>query len=391
MMGTYDILALVDSGCEDLAVKEIDILIGKKAVNGRNVVRVNGIDEKECATIAYRMQTARRVLLHLSDAIDEEELLRQSLSEETLRTILPVGASFKAEGDILMQDTKSHDPTRPDTPSQELIENVGGHIKKITDNKVSLGSPDVIFVVCQTPERTWLGADMVGKPLAKREYRIMPGHRSLKGTVAASLVIQSGATKKDTILDPLGDDGTIAIEAAMLFSGMSVRKFLPRFAFERFPSFAGHDWKSWKDKQNQEFGDVPKIIVYTGLLRDMKAVRMNSKLAGVEKYIKSTRVPVDWMETKAGESEIDKIITAPIPSGRSMPLTLATKLVKELFYQAEFVLKKSGIITCITEKPEELFPEAKRFGFQKTSETKVLMGKRMMHIVSFKNTKKPEE
>jgi 23S rRNA G2445 N2-methylase RlmL len=441
----FTILVLTDSGCEEACAKEIARWTKAKAKQHLNVVELKGSLD-DAVTLGYHLQTARRVLVQLTPPLETpEEIEERKHDTAILEQLFPEDLTFKVEADVLGLQLGDQQAVAPDSAAvvdysrtaakdvsddgfdeneeeitgdsgetadaedreidalddgkegaryappmhpQELIEAVGGWVYRL-GRKVKLTGPDIIVYAMKTPERIWVGIDVVGRPLAKRDWRIMLSHKSLKATIAAATIIYSGAKESEAILDPLGDDGTIAIEAALLFTRQSPLHFTRNLAFERFPAFKGRDWKEWRAQQKQQFEG--KITAYAGQMRELKAIRTNAKLAGIEKEIHATKVEMEWVETKFEENGIDRIITQPVASGKSLAERQVQKLNDELFYQAEYVLRKGRSITCITEKPHELLAPAEKYGFTIISQRDVLMGKRRMTIISFKNNKRKEE
>jgi 23S rRNA G2445 N2-methylase RlmL len=368
------VLVITDSGCEEACAIEIARWTKAKTVTETNIVSFEA-DLTTAALLGYRLQTARRVLLELMPPLDTiEDIESHNPDAEVIAQTVSEGATFKADGEILaMKPGQEEAPM--DIITQELVEAVGGWGHRKLGLQVKLKSPDLVVYAVKTPECIRVGIDVVGRGLAKREHRIMLSRRSLKSTIAASTVLYAGVKEKDVILDPVADDGSIAIEAALLLSRTGPRQH-ERFAFEKFPGDKG-DWK--KDMHK----DIERITAYAANLQEMKAIRTNAKLAGVDKHIHSTKVTIDWVDAKMKERSVDKIITAPIPSGKSIAPQQAAKLDDQLFYQAEYILKKQGTLTAITEKPNELLPAAEKYKFKELERRTVLMGKRDMTIIKF--------
>jgi 23S rRNA G2445 N2-methylase RlmL len=380
----HTILVVTDSGCEEACALEIARYTKKKTAQHRNIVSLEGTLEDAC-TLGYHLQTARRVLIQVLEPLQDISLLEnQKIPASIFQELFPEDLSFKAEAEVLAMHTdgsRTHLIT-----AQELTEEVGAWVYH-QGRKVNLKSPDIVVFAAQTSESTYIGIDVIGRSLSKREWRIILSRRSLKATVAASVVVYAGCKDHEIILDPLSDDGTLAIEAALMLSSTSPLFYAKSFAFQKFPALQKTDWKSWKEEQDKR-KEISKISAYGANLQEMKAIRTNAKLAGIEKDIHATKVTLEWVETKFEENSVDRMIAAPMPSGKSVSLQQAKKHVDELFYQAEYVLKKNKTITCITEKPEELLEPAKKYGFTVEKERYVLMGMRRMAIVTFKNGKR---
>lgn len=370
-----DILIITDSGCEEACVLEIGRHMKAKPTVAPNVVRIKGSLE-DAITLGYRLQTARRVLLELCDADSIDGLESKAPDKEAI-ALIPEDGTFKIECDVLALTTEELE-AEARIMSQELIEAAADWATRHIEAKVKLSRPDAIIYAIQTPERLHIGLDIVGKALAKREWRIMLSRRSLKGTVAAATVIYSGAKAGELILDPFADDGSIVIEAALLLSKTSPRLFDRDLGFERLMK---RDWQQWRKEGREE---ITKIMAFASSMTELKAIRMNSKLAGVDKELHTTKVTVDWVDAKIEERSVDRIITAPMPSGKSVAPQQVAKLNDQLFYQAEYVLKRGKAVTCITEKPDELLPAAEKYKFKESERRKVLMGKRLMTVITFK-------
>jgi 23S rRNA G2445 N2-methylase RlmL len=361
------IIVVTDTGCEEACKLEIQRWTKAKCQVLSHVVLVDGTLE-DAVNLGYHLQTARRVLVEVTPKLKNLEELK---SRKPDLSLFAENLTFKAEGDVLTEQPDIENPS-----AQQLVEDVGEWMASY--RKVQLKHPDLTLYAVQTSDGLLIGLDIMGRPLAKREYRIMLGRRSIKATIAAATAIYAGVKDDELILDPVAGDGSIAIEAALLLTRTSPWHFTKHFAFQKMGLERPKDHKT----------EIGKIMAFASNLQEMKAMRTNSKLAGVEKSIHSTKVSVDWLELKVEEASVDRIITSPIISGKSLAQSQVEKINDELFYQAEYVLKKGKTITCITDKPDELLPAATKYDFEKTLEKVVFMGRRRMTILSFKKVKK---
>jgi len=380
------IIVVTDSGCEDAAAIEIQRWLDAVPTKERNIVIVEGTIE-DAALLGYRLQTARRVLIEIIPCCNSLSVLKMQVPDTALlQQLIAQNTTFKVEADILCM---ALDGTAQESPflTQELVEEIGGWASKQLFMKANLSRPDVVLYTVAVVEKDNLkivvGVDVIGTSLPKRDWRIIVGRRGLKSTVAAAAAIYALQNNTRHLLDPLADDGMLVIEAALFVTRTSPRLFQKEFAFQKFP--ATKDWKKILETKRKK--EEITIEGYVNTMRDLKAIRTNAKLAGIEKSIHATKITVDWMDIKKEESVIDCIITAPIPSGRAVTLEQAAKMNDQLFYQVEYVLKKGKTMTCITEKPTELMAPAEKFCFTIIEQRPVLVGKRPMTIVTFKNTK----
>lgn len=92
----------------------------------------------------------------------------------------------------------------------------------------------VPIVVRMSDDRCTLSIDASGAPLHRRGYRLDPHRAPMREDLARALVIASGWDASRALLDPMCGSGTIAIEAAILATGMApgLRR---AFAAERTP------------------------------------------------------------------------------------------------------------------------------------------------------------
>jgi 23S rRNA G2445 N2-methylase RlmL len=378
----FDLFVVCDAGTEEACKEEIQHLLPKSAPKAHRLVITLSCTLEEAVFLAYRALTARRVCIQLNEATSTEALAALAPTLDPHIKALVGEVTCKVEAEVLtMTPEGAEEPASMIT--QELIEEVAAWGVKALGRPVKLVNPDLVIYGLLTPERLWVGLDLVGRSLSRREWRIMVSKRSIKATIAAAIAIT--AKPKGTILDPFADDGSIAVETALLMTGESPRKHDKRFSFMTFPAFAGRDWLAWRKEHAPKAGDHEgtAIIAYNASMGEMKAVRTHAKLASVENVVRSTRVTVDWMDLKLEEKSIDGIITNPITSGKIITTKQAMQLAEQLFNQAAYVLKRGKTVTVLTEKPDEITPMALQHGFTVRSSNPILMGKRPMRVIVY--------
>ncbi len=353
-----------DPGCEIAGLQEIATLTNLEATREGNILILE-CDENNAAILAYQAQVPLRVMVEIASVKELDEL--QEVKPKGFEELIPEGSSFKA----VAHGCKEY-------LSQEIMEGVGGWFYNKTGRKVDLTQPDFLIVGCETEKGVRIGVDLVGKELIKRDWRIMLSRRSLRATVAAAVGIYADIDSKDKVLDPISQDGTLVIELAMRLTGASPRRFEKNLAFERMPAFS-RNWTAWR-KQRESAGTAD-ITAFSESHGDMKAVKQNAKLAGIEKTIHISRVPVDWMDLKIQENSIDAIITYPPTSGKVTSPQQVQRKLDDLFNQSKHVLSPDGTCTIISAKPEEVEPVAANYGFKVLERHPVMMGKQELHIL----------
>ncbi len=220
--------------------------------------------------------------------------------------------------------------------SSEENELWGAKIKEATGLKVHLDKPDNIFVPFKTEKNTILGLALTHKEMRKREYRVFTSNTSLRPTIAASVLRLAGYTGKEKLLLPYENDGTLAIEAALIATHKSP------FAYEG----VGEVLKPEVEEEQEATVDVAVPSVPY-----LKAVQKNAKIAGVHRSINVTKAELDWLDTKYDEHSKEIVIVQLPASSKRRKESDTKKIAEELAYQARYVLK--GTLAILTLKPEE--------------------------------------
>jgi len=126
--------------------------------------------------------------------------------------------------------------------------------------------------------------DSSGELLHRRGYRQAVAKAPLRETLAAAMLLASGWDKKSPLIDPFCGSGTIAIEAALLASGLPPGGNR-RFAFMNWPTYDKNLWQEVLFKVKPLSG-LETIILASD--RDAGAVQMareNAQRAGVADLI----------------------------------------------------------------------------------------------------------
>jgi 23S rRNA G2445 N2-methylase RlmL len=226
---------------------------------------------------------------------------------------------------------------------------------KISKGKVDLKNPEVIIYAIDSEN---YGIDLCGEDLSKRDYRIFLGPESLKGNVAYSLLRIAGFDKKQKLLDCFCKSGIIPIEAALYSLGKSVHFY----SKDKF-LFLNH-WP-WSEKYLEELdskNDKASLHIYSSdtSMNHLNSAKKNAKIAGINKFIKFSRVDLKDIDLKY--DKIDCLIT--IPSGNP----------EQFFKQAKEVLKKNGKLVLIMKKGAEEIKKASK-DFKLKEERVIMQGK----------------
>ena len=117
------------------------------------------------------------------------------------------------------------------------------------------------------------------------------------------------------------------------------------------------------------------------MLSSISAATKNAKIAGVESLIDFRRIDLDWMDIKFEEDSVDKIISF-VP-GSSKHDRHLEKDFKQIFYQAEYILKKSGKVVILCLSKDFLLQTSSEY-FDLDHESMVHSGSQVMHVLFFK-------
>jgi len=312
---------ICNRGIEPIAAEEIKEIIGVRTKISDTVVEFSA-KSQDMAKLCVRTQSLQRVLSLIAKAKVQKNLEKTlvSLKKAINASDLELDMTFK----VICKRIGDHN-----FKSNDIVAKVGEVIVKKTGAKVSM-KPDIMVYVHIYKTTAYIGIDYAGRDLSKRHYKVFVHPNSLNASIAYSL----SRGIKGTILDPMCGAGTIPIEAALYQTGQ-----LPhgkQFAFQKFM-----DYKIVSGRKK-------KADVYASdhILKFIKSTNHNAKLAGVEFTI--LKMEIEWLDTKLDKASVNAIVTNPPSESKHHDAGYILKLYKELFYQADYVLKKNGkIVLCV--------------------------------------------
>ncbi|MQA91949.1 MAG: class I SAM-dependent RNA methyltransferase [Gemmatimonas sp.] len=160
-----------------------------------------------------------------------------------------------------------------------------------------------LFVVRFHRDRCLVSADSSGALLHRRGYRRAVARAPLRETLAAAVLLASGWTPDQPLLDPLCGSGTIPIEGALLARRipppMANPTHAPRgFAFQHWPDFDPSFWDRIVGAARAAIRhDAPAALL--GSDRDAGAIEAawgNARRAGVEADVHFDTRPLSAIE-----------------------------------------------------------------------------------------------
>lgn len=349
------VLALTFPGLADILADEIKLLTGISCTQFSASVSFDA-ELKDILTVCYRSQSARRVLLIVSEGAFEKLSIPQ---EYALGTIAIHSAST--------------------TKAQELAEQF-----KL---RITYKNPDTTFYLHTENEHCWLGIDITGD-IAKRDYRIFIGSETLSGILAFGALMVAGYKPKHVLLDPFCRAGSIVIEAALHALSLPVRFYSKdKLPFAKY--FKDVDAEAFFQEYDKHIKEksVGTILAFSPQFPSVQATRKNAKIAGVGKVIDFSRTETDWLDFKFEKNSVDRMVTQPIELTTTFPKEKFSKLASLFFERAAAILKKNGKLCLILRGGKDDYINiGKQHNFLLEHERTVMQGKEAWSVLLFTQT-----
>lgn len=338
------LIAITIPKLEQVTVDEISEILKLKSTAYDSVVEFESDNFSQIAKFCYMTRSSSRVLLLLD---------KQKITEiDKLKfPKIPLQDEFKT---FRIRCTRIGEHN---FNSHDIEKKLG---EKIIDNyrlEVNISSPDITFFSYIYNENIYLGIDICGFDLSKRDYKIINNPYSIKGNLAFAMVKLSGFKPGETLLDTFIRAGEIVIEAASYSSATSIHNFRKDEYF--FTHFI--DFKDINLDKFESDGKSSKIFAYADNQKYISASKKNAKIQGINKFITFSKTDIDWIDTKFEKSTINRVVT--ILSKTRLDKKFE-KTLDDFFHQMRFVLKKDGKVVVLTKTPE-LFDAIKDFKVEK--------------------------
>lgn len=380
-------LVITNKGIEDISAKEISQLIKcKNIIKNEQTVEFEFENLIDLCSVCYKSQSIKKGVLLLSK-FNVDKTLKNSTSQiiDSL-----VNVDFKnwlpKKCRIDCVRTGEHEFSSVEI-SHETSKYLFKKIKETYnhESKTDFDNPDIIFFIYIHNEQGYFGIDFCEKELDKRQYKIFNHVESLNSITAYSLVKLSDYNIKKTMLDPFMGSGIIVIEAALFcqnFSGNYYDK--DRLFFTNFDFFKKYgEEKFFKIHDKLIMDRSTNIYGYDNQLRYLKATQKNAKLAGISKNINLSKIDIEWLDTKFEKNSVDLIVSDPPRESKNKDLKKLKKTYNELFYQANYVLKKNGSLTLLVKTYSLLNECAQMHKFKITKKYLINQGKEEFTVLKF--------
>ncbi len=320
-------------GFEDITILEIKEILKIKAnkiIPSR--IEFSPKSDSDIAKFIYNTRSSINVYLLLLK-------LTFKSKEDIIKNIKEINFNIRESFVVRCKREGSHDFV-----SNDIEREIGAIINNKTKVKVDLNDPFTTIFIDIIDDNCFVGIDYTGIKLSKREYKIKNIPNNLNSCIAYSLVRLADYSSKDFLLDPFARSCEIPIEAALFaLDSPNCSRIKDKLFFNNFIKINFKD-KIKKVKLN--------ILAIDAQQNSLRAGEINAKLAGINKSIKFSRLEIEWLDTKLEKNTVDKVVTFPLYPTSTLPINKVEGLYNELFYNLEFILKKSGLIVLLTPVPD---------------------------------------
>lgn len=368
-------LIITSKGIENIACIEVNELINAKCKAENGCVVFEFKDLRELCLLCYKCQSADRAVCLIGSFgfRDFFNDFKKFIEKLELGEWLKDYKRFKVE--CIRSGTHDFRSVDVEANAAELI------LKKPEGRGIEVGlrNCEIIFLVYIVDNKCYFGVDFAGFELNKRDYKIFLHPNSLRGTIAYSLVRESGFGKKDVMLDPFSRDGVIAIEAAF-YAGNFPPAYYKKDKFAFLKLDIGIDFeKFFEDVDKNIQKTKADINCFDHLFKCVDYSKKNAKIAGVDKQINFSRVELEWLDIKFREKSVDRVVTNP-PTSKNADLG---RIYNEFFYQCRYILKDSGTVSLIARLPDFAKVHAEKHNFLVSKEKEVWSGGQLLKIIVF--------
>jgi 23S rRNA G2445 N2-methylase RlmL len=369
----YKGLAITNKGLESFASDEIKSLNRCKVEIRDNAVLFDS-DFEGITRVCYRGQSINRVILLLSEfpVLQDMEKTLEKIEVKTWKT-----ASFMVE----CLRVGDHDFRSVDIASEITKKIADEYRKSKVDIKVDYDSPKLIYYVFINEDKGYLGIDFSGFDLSKRQYKVFNHPEALKGVTGYAAAKSIDLSEKKVIVDPFMGSGIILIEAALSLLNYPVQFYnKSKLAFTDFEEFKDDFFK----REDAKIKDIKtNLYGYDCQFRHFQSAQKNAKLAGIDKSINLSKVEIEWLDTKFEKKTVDIILTDPPRSGKDRDQAILKKVYKELFYQADYILKKNGVVLVLAKEYDLLEENAKMHSFKLLEKNTIYQGQEIFNLLKF--------
>lgn len=326
------LFATVPMGIEDVSSKEIEEILGCRAVPDISKIFFEADLKKAVYCLNLKARTLHKVLIQLCRGSFEQLNDIYKLVESVDYTpFIGKNQSFAVRSErVGIHNFTSIDVSR--TVGQAIIDSYQKSIRKKL--QVNLENPDVEIHALVRENEFLLGINTTGKSLHKRGYRVYEHPAALKPTIAAAMLKISGWTPRRSLIDPMCGGATIPIEAAFIAHNIAPNRYRTDFAFLKHKMFKVEEFEEFR-KRTLEKERINGFEIY-GMEKFQKHLGggiKNAEKAGVRGAI-NFKIGDATIKTDYPYNTLEFIVTNPPYGVRMIPderlLHLYEKLLETL-------------------------------------------------------------
>ena len=292
-----------------MLLKEVEALCGQGAKAVPGGVAFSG-DWSVCYRVNFWSRIASRVLWRVAgfDYRNEHELYAAARALDWPRY-------FKVERTLRVNLTAQKSPLKSlEFATLRIKDAVCDRFRDELGRRpdIDRANPDVRVHAFLEGTRATLYLDTSGEPLFKRGWRHGVADAPLRENLAAGIVMLTGWTPGEALLDPMCGGATLLVEAAAMARGRAPGARRP-FGFEKLSAFQAAAWERVRQEEGEK---QPNLRLY-GSDTDPKALnaaRRNLAEAGIERWVTLERA--DVLERAAPEPA--GVMVANPPYGERM-------------------------------------------------------------------------
>ena len=362
--------ATVSPGIEDIASKEVERLIGCKAIPDIGKIFFEASIEN-VYILNLKASTLNKIMIQLCrEHFDKLDDLYKLAKKIDYGWLIDADQTFAVRSErVGVHNFTSIDISR--VVGQAVIDSfLEAYGKRL---KVNLDNPEVEVYALVRNNEFILGVNTTGNSLHKRGYRVYEHPAALKPTLASAMLEISGWNSDKGLIDPMCGGGTIPIEAAFKARDMIPNRLREDFAFLRLKIFSRDEYEKIRESLlNSEKREFFEIYGMEKFPRHLNGALKNAEKAGVRETIKfklgDATLPMDYPEDM-----LEFIVVNPpygvrmVPDGRS-PKKLYTGFLRALKDKAKG--STLVLITAAYRKFEEAAEE---------NDVAILEEKRVLH------------
>ncbi len=386
-MDKINIAALTEYGLARTTAKEVKEFLGVESkINNSYVIFSipnNKASLKKLFKFSVLAQSIKKIIL-LVDYFDykDDDDLNKKIKSAVSNKVFDYWFSDKPKFYVrCMHRSKDIDSRDYEPVFGEII------LNNYSGLKVSMENADIKIIVFLDNNKAVFGIDMTRNDLSKREYKLSNSGKSVRGIVAYHLMRAIDYKEGEILVDPSSKTAEPVIEAALFVSKMN-NYYESRFRCGQLKLFKDIDldkiFTEIKEKAREKVKSLKKnIFAYSDLLKDTTYGRANAKVAGILGLIEFSKVSLDWLDAKFDKGNVDKIITILPSESKTLSSKIVKKIYTEFLYQLDYVLKVTGKVGILMQKPEKLIElmNQKQKALKVQSSEKIIIGELTLYCV----------